>query len=102
MRGPRLTIASMLGIVALARPGHGGTLLGRQFLDLCGGDVDAGNTALRGSGGDPPRGGERAFCLGFSLFAAVYLVLVDWDWIGGQFGHDLTIGSQRACRMGSH
>ena len=22
----------------------------------------------------------------------MYLVLVDWDWIGGQFGHDLTLG----------
>jgi hypothetical protein len=37
------------------------------------------------------RGAERAFCLGFSLFAGVYLVLVDWDWVGGQFGHDLTL-----------
>jgi hypothetical protein len=36
------------------------------------------------------RAGERAFCLGFSLFAGVYLVLVEWDWIGGLFGHDLT------------
>ena len=34
----------------------------------------------------------RAFWAGFALFGITYLVLVDWDWIGGQFGHDLTGG----------
>jgi hypothetical protein len=36
------------------------------------------------------RGLERAFWSGFALFGITYLVLVNWDWIGGQFGHDLT------------
>jgi hypothetical protein len=35
-------------------------------------------------------GTERAFWGGFGLFGISYLVLVNWDWIGGQFGHDLT------------
>jgi hypothetical protein len=38
------------------------------------------------------RGGEWAFCLGFALFGVVYFVLVEWDWVGGQLGHDLTAG----------
>jgi hypothetical protein len=37
-------------------------------------------------------GSERAFWAGFALFGWVYLVLVNWDWVGGQFGHDLTAG----------
>ncbi|MDR3634974.1 MAG: hypothetical protein P4L84_14310 [Isosphaeraceae bacterium] len=35
-------------------------------------------------------GTERAFWVGFALFGISYLVLVNWDWVGGQFGHDLS------------
>jgi hypothetical protein len=38
------------------------------------------------------RGADRAFSLGFALFGVVYLVLVEWDWVGGPLGHDLTMG----------
>ena len=38
------------------------------------------------------RGPDRAFWAGFALFGLVYLALVNWDWIGAQFGHDLTSG----------
>jgi hypothetical protein len=37
-------------------------------------------------------GSDRAFWLGFALFGWTYLVLVNWDWVGGQFGHDLAAG----------
>lgn len=37
-------------------------------------------------------GADRAFCVGFAMFAWSYLLLVNWDWVGGQFGHDLTSG----------
>jgi hypothetical protein len=33
---------------------------------------------------------ERGFWAGFAVFGWTYLVLVNWDWVGGQFGHDLT------------
>jgi hypothetical protein len=38
------------------------------------------------------RGLDRAYWSGFALFGITYLILVNWDWIGGQFGHDLTGG----------
>ncbi len=38
------------------------------------------------------RGLDRAYWSGFALFGITYLILVNWDWLGGQFGHDLTGG----------
>jgi hypothetical protein len=38
------------------------------------------------------RGDSRAFAAGFALFGSVYLLLVNWDWVGGQLGRDLTAG----------
>lgn len=35
-------------------------------------------------------GPQRAYWTGFALFGGVYLILVNWSWIGGQFGVDLT------------
>ncbi len=37
-------------------------------------------------------GTDRVFWAGFALFGWTYLLLVNWDWVGGQFGHDLTAG----------
>jgi hypothetical protein len=37
-------------------------------------------------------GADRAFWAGFALFGWTYLLLVNWDWVGGPFGHDLTAG----------
>ncbi len=33
---------------------------------------------------------SRASWLGFAIFGWVSLILVEWDWIGGPLGHDLT------------
>ncbi len=38
------------------------------------------------------RGPDRAYWSGFATFGGAYLLLVNWDWLGGQFGHDLTGG----------
>jgi hypothetical protein len=38
------------------------------------------------------RGPDRAYWSGFATFGWAYLLLVNWEWIGGQFGHDLTSG----------
>src|SRR5262245_40111498 len=92
MNEPRLTLASLLGIVAVVALGLAGirsatTLWTSVAATLCLG-------VLLGAvlGGWLLRGKEQAFCLGFALFGIVYLVLVEWDWVGAQFGHDLTAG----------
>ena len=90
MRGPRLTIASMLVIVALLALGMAALFSAAGFWISVVATLTLGMLLCTVLGAILLRGEERAFCLGFSLFAAVYLVLVDWDWIGGQFGHDLT------------
>jgi hypothetical protein len=92
MNGPRLTLASLLGIVAVVALGLAGirsatTIWTSAAATLCLG-------VLLGSvlGACLLRGKEQAFCLGFALFGIIYLLLVEWDWVGAQFGHDLTAG----------
>src|SRR5262245_38884415 len=36
------------------------------------------------------RGDDRAYWSGFALFGWVYLGLVNWTWLSGQLGYDLT------------
>ncbi|MFO0950611.1 MAG: hypothetical protein U0835_05555 [Isosphaeraceae bacterium] len=38
------------------------------------------------------RGADRGFASGFALFGLVFLMLVNWDWLGAQVGRDLTSG----------
>jgi hypothetical protein len=38
------------------------------------------------------RGPARTFFLGFAVFGVTYFVFVNWDWVGGPVGHDLTDG----------
>lgn len=38
------------------------------------------------------RGPDQAYWGGFALFGWSYVILANWDWVGGQFGHDLTSG----------
>jgi hypothetical protein len=92
MRGPRFTIASMLVIVGLLAVGMAALFSSAGFWISVAATSTLGMLLAAVLGAILLRGGERAFCLGFCLFAGTYLVLVDWDWIGGQFGHDLTLG----------
>jgi hypothetical protein len=92
MRGPRLTIASMLVVVAVLAMSMAALFSSTGFWISLAATLTLGTLLAAILGAILLRGGDRAFCLGFSLFAAVYLILVDWDWIGGQFGHDLTLG----------
>jgi hypothetical protein len=92
MAGPRFTIASLLGIVAVLAIGMAGLAIATTFWTSAASTVTL--AFLLGSvlGAVFLAGPEKAFCLGFALFGGVYLALVDWDWLGGQFGHDLTVG----------
>ena len=84
--------------------GRGGPRDGRaqvvdHVLDLGGRHAHPGPLPGRGPGAWMLRGEEQAACLGFALFGIVYLVLVNWGWVGAQFGHDLTAGLGRSRRF---
>ncbi len=92
MGRPRLTLASMMGLVAVCALGMTGLFSASTFWTAAAGSVTL--MLLLGAvlGAILLRGAEWAFCLGLALFGVVYFVLVEWDWVGGQLGHDLTGG----------
>src|SRR5271166_5790986 len=92
MGRPRLTLASLMGLVAVSALGMTGLSSASTFWTAAAATVTL--MLLLGAvlGAILLRGAEWAFCLGFALFGAVYFVLVEWDWVGGQLGHDLTAG----------
>ncbi len=92
MGRPRLTLASMMGLVAVSALGMTGLFSASTFWTAAAATVTL--FLLLGAvlGAILLRGGEWAFCLGFALFGVIYFVLVEWDWVGGQLGHDLTAG----------
>jgi hypothetical protein len=92
MNEPRLTLASLLGIVAVIALGLAGIRSATTVWTSAASTITLGLFLGAVLGGGLLRGKEQAFCLGFALFGIVYLVLVNWDWVGGQFGHDLTAG----------
>ena len=92
MHGPRLTLASLLGIVGVLALGFAGLASSTTFWTSAAATVTLALLLGAVLGALLLGERERAFCLGFALFGGVYLVLVDWDWLGAQFGHDLTAG----------
>ena len=92
MGRPRLTLASLMGLVAVIALGMAGLFSASTFWTAAAATVTL--ILLLGAvlGTILLRGAEWAFCLGFALFGVVYFVLVEWDWVGGQLGHDLTAG----------
>ena len=87
-----MTIASMLLIVAMLAVGMAALFSAAEVWISVAATLTLGILLAAILGTILLRGPERAFCLGFGLFAVTYLILVDWDWIGGQLGHDLTLG----------
>ncbi len=92
MGGPRLTLASLMGLVAVLALGMTGLFSASTFWTTAAATVTLALLLAAVLGAILLRGAECAFCLGFALFGLVYLVLVEWDWVGGQLGHDLTAG----------
>src|SRR4051794_34815811 len=92
MNAPRLSIAGLLGIVAVAALGMTGLRSATTFWTSAAGTITLGLFLGSILGACMLRGRERAGCVGFALFGIVYLILVNWDWIGGQFGISLTAG----------
>jgi hypothetical protein len=88
----RISLAGSLGIVAVIAMGLAGMRSASSLWTTAAATV---TLALLLSAVIAARlldGPDRAFWAGFALFGWSYLVLVNWDWIGGQFGHDLTAG----------
>jgi hypothetical protein len=88
----RISLASMLGIVAVMAMGLAGIVSASTLWTTVAATV---TLALLLSAAIAARlldGLERAFWAGFALFGWTYLLLVNWDWVGGPFGHDLTAG----------
>src|SRR5262245_5156858 len=88
----RISLAGSLGIVAVIAMGLAGMRSASSLWTMAAATV---TLALLLSAVIAARlldGLDRAFWAGFAVFGWSYLLLVNWDWIGGQFGHDLTAG----------
>jgi hypothetical protein len=88
----RISLAGALGIVAVIAMGLAGMRSASSLWTTAAATV---TLALLLSAMIAARlldGLDRAFWAGFALFGWSYLLLANWDWIGGQFGHDLTAG----------
>ena len=92
MDSPRLTLASLLGIVAMAALGLAGLRSASTVWTSAAATLTLGLLLGAVLGGCLLDVKEQVFCRGFGLFGIVYLVLVNWDWVARQFGHDLTAG----------
>ncbi len=88
----RISLAGSLGIVAVIAMGLAGMRSASSLWTTAAATV---TLALLLSAVIAARvldGLDRAFWAGFAFFGWSYLLLVNWDWVGGQFGHDLTAG----------
>jgi hypothetical protein len=92
MSDNRLTIGSLLGLVAVSGLWLASLRFATVWWTTAASTVTLALLLSAVLGAFLLRGGDRAFLAGFALFGWVYLLFVNWDWIGAQFGHDLTGG----------
>jgi hypothetical protein len=92
LKGPRFSLAGLMGIVAVIALGCVGLVSASTFWTSAAATITLGLLLGAVLGAVLLRGADQSFLLGFALFGIIYLVLVDWDWYGGQLGHDLTAG----------
>jgi hypothetical protein len=87
---PRISLASLIGIVAVIALSLAGMVSTSRLWPMVAATVTL--IVLLGAllASWLFSGIDRAFWVGFALFSWTYLILVNWDWVGGQFGHDLT------------
>jgi hypothetical protein len=86
----RISLATLLAIVAVLALGLAGVASASRLSTMVAATVTLAWLLTAILAAWLRRGIDRAFWVGFALFGWVYLVLVNWDWVGGQFGHDLT------------
>jgi hypothetical protein len=88
----RISLASSLGIVAVIAMGLAGMVSASSLWTTAAATVCLAVLLSAVLASFLLTGIDRAFWAGFALFGWSYLLLVNWDWVGGQFGHDLTAG----------
>jgi hypothetical protein len=88
----RISMASLLGIVAVIALGLAGIRSASSLWTTAAATVTLALLLASILAAWLLAGVDRAFWAGFALFGWTYLLLVNWDWVGGQFGHDLTAG----------
>jgi hypothetical protein len=88
----RISLATLLMIVAVVALGLAGMVSASRFWTAAAATVTLALLLAAVLAAWLLAGADRAFWAGFALFGWVYLLLVNWDWVGGQFGHDLTAG----------
>ena len=88
----RISLASLLGIVAVIAMGLAGMVSASSLWTTAAATVCLAVLLSAVLAARLLTGIDRAFWAGFALFGWSYLLLVNWDWVGGQFGHDLTAG----------
>jgi hypothetical protein len=99
VKGPRLSLAGLMGIVAVIALGCVGLVSASSFWTSAAATITLGLLLGAVLGAVLLRGAEEAFLLGFALFGIIYLLLVDWGWFGGQLGLDLTVGLSDAAEF---
>jgi len=94
---PRISLATLIGIVAVIALGLAGMLsISRLWLMLAS-TVTLAVLLAAILASWLFSGIDRAFWVSFALFGWTYLIMVNWDWVGGQIGHDLTVGISEAA-----
>src|SRR5947209_13045240 len=93
----RISLAGSLGIVAVIAMGMAGMRSASSLWTTAAATITLGLLLSALIAARLLEGPDRAFWAGFALFGWSYLVLVNWDWVGGQFGHDLTGGLSDAA-----
>jgi hypothetical protein len=88
----RISLAGSLGIVAVIAMGLAGMRSASSLWTTAAATVTLALLLTAVVAARLLDGLDRAFWAGFAVFGWSYLLLVNWDWIGGQFGHDLTSG----------
>ena len=94
---PRISLASLIGMVAMIALALAGMLSGSRLWLMLTSTVTLAVLLAALLASWLFLGNDRAFWVGFALFGWTYLILVNWDWVGGQIGHDLTVIGINDC-----
>jgi hypothetical protein len=88
----RISLAALMAIIAVIALGLAGMMSASSLWTASAASVTLALLLAAILSAGFSDGADRSASAGFALFGWTYLLLVNWDWVGGQFGHDLTAG----------